>query len=140
MADKIKITSLEKTEEYLDREWAAINSQRYHMLASSDWTQMPDVKLTRKSRSEWIVWREKVRLVSRKVDSLAVADSKLKELESSKPVTEYGSDPIDDEIKKVKDSLSFTLAVEPQYQDKINADMSRLLQLLLMREDHSNGY
>lgn len=90
MAEKIKIKSLEKTPEYIDREWAQVLAQRQYLLSTSDWTQLEDNELTFESRIRWNHWRNQVRAVRRStVSSKDIAEAKLKELEAKLPEREF---------------------------------------------------
>ncbi len=90
MAEKIKIKSLEKTAEYIDREWAQVLAQRQYLLTSSDWTQLEDNELTFESRVRWNHWRNQVRAVRRSTGiSKDEAENKLKELEGATPEREF---------------------------------------------------
>ena len=85
MINKIKITNLSKTEDYIAKEWAQVLSRRAHFLNSSDWTQLPDVGLSDSAVSEWRAWREMVRYVSKNIHSLDEAGMILDDLELSRP-------------------------------------------------------
>ena len=90
MAERIKIRRLEKTDEYIDREWAQVLSQRQHMLTSTDWTQLEDNELTFESRVRWNHWRNQVREVRRATaESREVAEARLKELENKMPSRDF---------------------------------------------------
>ena len=90
MTKKIKITSLEKTPEYINREWAQVLAQRQYLLSTSDWTQLEDNELTFESRVRWNHWRNQVRAIRRStVDSKDIAEEKLKELEGNLPEREF---------------------------------------------------
>ena len=85
MIEKIKITHLEKTKEYEDREWGAVLARRHQLLSSSDWTQLPDSELDYRDVRHWHAWRHKVRSISREHLTLQQATEELNELEVSKP-------------------------------------------------------
>lgn len=86
MAEKIRIKSLQKTDDYIDREWGQITSQRQYLLTSTDWTQLEDNELTFESRVRWNDWRKKVRLVKRAtVGTIEEAEQILKNLEKNTP-------------------------------------------------------
>lgn len=90
MAEKIRIKSLTKTDQYLDREWGRIASQRQYLLSMSDWTQMDDNDLTFVSRVYWNDWRRKVRDVTREsVSGIEEAESRLKILEENVPEKKF---------------------------------------------------
>lgn len=90
MTKKIKITSLEKTTEYIDREWGQILAQRQYLLSTSDWTQLEDNELTFEARVRWNHWRNQVRDVRRRsVASIQEAEEKLKHLENNLPEREF---------------------------------------------------
>lgn len=90
MVDKIKIRRLEKTPEYIDREWAEVIAKRQLLLSTSDWTQLEDNELTFASRARWNSWRNQVRAVKRStVATKAEAAEQLDVLEKSMPVREF---------------------------------------------------
>lgn len=90
MASKIKITRLEKTEDYINREWGTVLAQRQYLLNSTDWTQMEDNDLTFESRVRWNWWRQQVRNVKRKNGiSREDAEAQLKYLETTMPEREF---------------------------------------------------
>lgn len=90
MTKKIKITSLEKTPEYIDREWAQVLAQRQYLLSTTDWTQLEDNELTFESRIRWNHWRNRVRAIRRKTcESKEEAQRLLKELEGQLPEREF---------------------------------------------------
>lgn len=90
MAEKIKIISLEKTKEYIDREWASVLGKRLHLLGTTDWTQLEDNELTFESRIRWNHWRNQVRSVRRSVyDTPMDAENALIALEGSLPDREF---------------------------------------------------
>lgn len=90
MTEKIKILSLKKTQEYLDREWASVMSKRIHMLSTTDWTQLEDNELTFESRVRWNHWRNQVRAVRRGDYSTPKdAENALAELEKNLPPREF---------------------------------------------------
>lgn len=90
MAEKITILSLEKTPEYIDREWATVLGKRLHLLGTTDWTQLEDNELTFESRVRWNHWRNQVREVRRRLyDNPDAAEQVLIELESKLPEREF---------------------------------------------------
>lgn len=90
MTEKITILSLEKTPEYIDREWATVLGKRLHLLGTTDWTQLEDNELTFESRVRWNHWRNQVREVRRRLyDSPESAEQVLTKLESSLPEREF---------------------------------------------------
>lgn len=90
MTTKIKILSLEKTQEYIDREWAGVLAKRIHLLGTTDWTQLEDNELTFESRVRWNHWRNQVRAVKRSTyDSPVEADKALEKLEKELPEREF---------------------------------------------------
>jgi hypothetical protein len=90
MAEKITILSLEKTPEYIDREWATVLGKRLHLLGTTDWTQLEDNELTFESRVRWNHWRNQVRQVRRReYDSPEAAEQVLIKLENSLPEHEF---------------------------------------------------
>lgn len=90
MAEKITIISLEKTPEYIDREWASVLGKRLHLLGTTDWTQLEDNELTFESRVRWNHWRNQVRAVRRtEYNSPDSAEAALTALEQSLPHREF---------------------------------------------------
>ncbi|QDJ96405.1 hypothetical protein Xoosp13_219 [Xanthomonas phage Xoo-sp13] len=90
MVEKIKIRRLEKTSEYIDREWAEVIAKRQLLLSTSDWTQLEDNELSFESRARWNDWRTKVRSVKRStVDTKEDAATQLDALEKATPVREF---------------------------------------------------
>lgn len=90
MAKRITILSLEKTPEYINREWASVMGKRLHLLSSTDWTQIEDNELTFESRVRWNHWRNQVRDVKRtSYDTPDDADKALSILESTLPEKEF---------------------------------------------------
>lgn len=87
---KIKIKSLEKTAEYINREWSEVLARRQYLLNSTDWTQLEDNELTFESRVRWNKWRNDVRAIRR--DNCAdkeEADEKLKVIEGQMPSRDF---------------------------------------------------
>jgi hypothetical protein len=90
MTEKITILSLEKTPEYIDREWATVLGKRLHLLGTTDWTQLEDNELTFESRVRWNHWRNQVREVRRKIyDNPEAAELVLAKLEKNLPEREF---------------------------------------------------
>lgn len=89
---KIKILSLSKSDDYIDREWAELLSKRYYLLSTSDWTQLEDNELTFESRIRWNFWRNRVRAIRRSNTSMSDAEELLQELENSTPEREFIAD------------------------------------------------
>ncbi len=90
MTEKITILSLEKTADYIDREWATVLGKRLHLLGTTDWTQLEDNELTFESRVRWNHWRNQVREVRREVyDSPEDAEHVLIKLEQNLPKREF---------------------------------------------------
>ncbi len=90
MAEKIIILSLEKTPEYIDREWATVLGKRLHLLGTTDWTQLEDNELTFESRVRWNHWRNQVREVNRRTyDSPESAEQILIKFENNFPKCEF---------------------------------------------------
>lgn len=90
MVEKITILSLEKTPEYIDREWAGVLGKRLHLLGTTDWTQLEDNELTFESRVRWNHWRNQVREVRRRLyDTPEDAERVLIKLESNLPEREF---------------------------------------------------
>jgi len=54
----------------LSAAWYAVRRQRDKLLASSDWTQLPDVPIT--TKAAWAVYRQALRDVTQQVDPLAI--------------------------------------------------------------------
>lgn len=44
-----------------EQKWEGIKSQRNTLLASCDWTQLPDVPLTTSQKIEWQIYRQSLR-------------------------------------------------------------------------------
>ena len=88
---KIKIKSLQKPAEYINREWGTVLAQRHYLLASSDWTQLEDNELTFESRIRWNEWRKDVRAVRRRnfEHNMNDAVDRLKLLEANIPAHEF---------------------------------------------------
>lgn len=87
---KIKVISLSKPDDYVDREWAEVLSKRHYLLTVSDWTQLEDNELTFESRVRWNLWRNRVRAVRRvAVVDKDVAANLLTELEADMPDREF---------------------------------------------------
>lgn len=61
MYKKIKIVSLEKTQEYLKKEINNLNAYKKKLLKDCDWTQLPDCGLRVSNIIEWRIWRYKLR-------------------------------------------------------------------------------
>ena len=90
MVEKIKITGLEKTAEYVDREWSTVIGRRLHMLGTTDWTQLEDNELTFESRVRWNHWRNQIREVRRELyDTPEDATKALDALEANLPEREF---------------------------------------------------
>lgn len=90
MVEKIKITGLEKTQEYVDREWSTVIGRRLHMLGTTDWTQLEDNELTFESRVRWNHWRNQIREVRRNTyESPEAAGKALDVLEANLPEREF---------------------------------------------------
>lgn len=90
MAEKITILKLEKTPEYIDREWASVLGKRLHLLGTTDWTQLEDNELTFESRVRWNHWRNQVRAVRRsEYESPDSAERALIALEENLPPREF---------------------------------------------------
>lgn len=90
MVEKIKITGLEKTPEYVDREWSTVIGRRLHMLGTTDWTQLEDNELTFESRVRWNHWRNQIREVRRELfETPADAEKVLDTLEANLPEREF---------------------------------------------------
>lgn len=80
---KIKNISFQITEEQEQSLWAEVLARKNRLLANSDWTQSPDVRL--RNTTEWKSWREKVRTVNRHSMKRTYAKNLLEELDNQKP-------------------------------------------------------
>lgn len=62
-----KITNLVYTpsKQSENSKWSGLIAKRNRMLVETDWTQLPDVKLSYNSRAEWQLWREELRNLKR---------------------------------------------------------------------------
>ena len=55
-----------------DAAWIAVRTQRDALLASTDWTTLPDVPFNEETRNSWLVYRQALRDVTNQVDPLAI--------------------------------------------------------------------
>ncbi len=58
----------EEIEANAQSKWSKVRAQRDVMLASCDWTQLPDVPLDAKKKQEWITYRQELRDVTNQTD------------------------------------------------------------------------
>lgn len=90
MAKRISNLAIEKTPEYIEREWIAITAKRQQSLQSSDWTQLLDNNLTFEAQVRWNHWRTLVRNVTRdNFATIGEADTELDKLHANQPAKEY---------------------------------------------------
>jgi hypothetical protein len=62
---KIKNLKYSQSKNQEEIKWAEQLAKRNRMLAESDWTQLPDVKLSVWSKNRWANWREELRQLRR---------------------------------------------------------------------------
>lgn len=62
---KIKNLKFSESKNQEEAKWVELLSRRNRLLMETDWTQLPDVKLSERSRNEWRGWRQAVRLLNR---------------------------------------------------------------------------
>lgn len=60
---KINNVKFSLTDEVLTRKWNEVINRRNRLLSMSDWTQLPDVELSKDTRNMWVRWRQKIRNV-----------------------------------------------------------------------------
>jgi hypothetical protein len=85
MPQKIKIISLSKPDEYIQKEIALLKIMKIKMLRDSDWTQLPDVPINEKNLLEWRMWRSLVREMKITFNNIKDVKQQLEELEKNKP-------------------------------------------------------
>lgn len=52
----------------LDDQWSVVRDQRNSLLASCDWTQLPDAPVTAEKRQEWVTYRQQLRDITSQSD------------------------------------------------------------------------
>lgn len=107
---KIRITELEKTSDYIDREWGSVLTRRHFLLSSSDWTQLPDTNQSLTTRLLWQKWRHDVRSVKRSKMTLEEATAALDRLEEEVPKSDSTNLDESTELGSLKRNLIDTLA------------------------------
>lgn len=85
MPQKIKIISLVKTDEYIQKEIDAVDGAKLKLLKDSDWTQLMDAPLDHITVLEWRHWRNIVRELTVTHDNLLEARERVSKLEKSRP-------------------------------------------------------
>lgn len=87
MTDSLGNFIIHKTEEQDNVEWLEVISNRNRLLALSDWTQLKDSNLTEDNISEWAVWREKLRCITKETfNDKQLALNEIEALEKIKPI------------------------------------------------------
>jgi hypothetical protein len=87
---KIKIKSLEKPKDYIEKEWATLLSKKIYLLSVSDWTQLDNNNLTFESKVKWNAWRDKLRNISRDtMFDVKMAENVLSILEKQIPESNF---------------------------------------------------
>ena len=59
-------------EEFKAKAWPNARSQRNGLLYQSDWTQLPDTKLTDEQKATWATYRQALRDITKQTDPLNI--------------------------------------------------------------------
>lgn len=85
MPQKIKITKLVKTDEYIQKELDSIKSIKLRLLRDSDWTQLMDTPMSKSDILKWRRWRTDVRNIDITKTNMLSSKDDLLNLEKYKP-------------------------------------------------------
>lgn len=113
-----------------------IKAKRNRFLYETDWTQIPDVNLTKKSKRQWMEWRDKVRSIKVTGDDLSNYFDLLESLDSERYniITEYESSKksLDDLKKELHSTLVsyYNNRVKNNFSPNLDIKVSECLDII----------